>query len=103
MREITLTVVDRAGGEREVTATAGDVLMHVLRDHISVAIGLCGGEISCGSCLVGLDPRWAVPGAGGEEAELIEVLGAGGHARLGCQVVLDASAHRMRVTLLHED
>jgi len=103
LRDITLTVVDHEGGEREVTAAAGDVLMHVLRDNISVEIGICGGEISCGSCLVGLDPRWAVPGAHGEEAELLAVLGAGEQARLGCQIVLDDSAHRLQVTLLHED
>ena len=103
MSEITLTIVDREGTERQITAAAGDVLMHVLRDNISVEIGICGGEISCGSCLVGLDPRWAIPGAGADEAELLEVLGAGEHARLGCQVVLDDSAPRMTVTLLHED
>jgi 2Fe-2S ferredoxin len=105
LSEITLQVIDLEGAERKVTAAAGDVLMHVLRDNISVDIGICGGEISCGTCLVRLEPAWSreVPAAGDDEIDLLDVLGAGDDARLGCQVVLDGRAHRMRVTLLHED
>jgi 2Fe-2S ferredoxin len=103
LSEIILRVIDREGDEQEVAAATGDVRMHVLRDTISVEIGICGGEISCGSCLVGLDPGWDIPGAGGDERELLEVLGAGDNVRLGCQVVLDDRADGMQVALLHED
>jgi len=105
LTDITLNVIDRNGDERSITAATGDVLMHVLRDTISVDIGVCGGEISCGTCLVGLPPDWlqAMPGAGDDEAEMLDVLGAGEHARLGCQVVLDERADGLTVTLLHEE
>jgi len=105
MTDISLTVIDRDGGEREIGAATGDVLMHVLRDNISVEIGICGGEISCGSCLVRLSPDGcqALPAATGDEAELLDVLDAGPHARLGCQVVLDERADGLTVTLLHEE
>jgi len=105
LSEIILTVIDAEGGEREITASTGDVLMHVLRDTISVDIGICDGSISCGTCLVRLAPDWLgqLPGAGADESDLLEVLGAGDHARLGCQVVLDDGAHGMKITLLQED
>jgi len=105
MSDITLQVIDLNGDERTVTAATGDVLMHVLRDTISVEIGICGGEMACGTCMVQLPPDWlqAMPAADGDEAELLDVLGADGHARLGCQVVLDDRADGLTITLLHEE
>lgn len=105
MSEITLIVTDRHGGTREVAAASGDVLMHILRDNISVDIGICDGSISCGTCLVSLEPDWLrdAPGPCADEEELLDVLGAGDGARLGCQVTLDDRARQLQVTLLHEE
>lgn len=105
MSEIQLTVIDRAGDTRQVVSATGEVLMHILRDNIDIDVGICGGEISCGTCLVRLNPEWSISiaTAGEDELEMLEALGAGDNARLGCQIKLDASSDGMQATLLHEE
>ncbi len=105
MSEITLNVTDTDGAGHTLTAQPGDVLMHVLRDNISLDIGVCGGEISCGTCMVRLDPDWSqsLAGPGDDEAEMLEALDAPGGARLGCQVIVGDNLQRGAVALLHED
>ncbi len=100
-----LTVVDRAGEPHEVSAEPGDVLMHVLRDKVDYDIGICGGEISCGTCLVRLSAQWRehITAAGEDETEMLEALDAGADSRLACQIVVDAAAAGMQATILQED
>jgi ferredoxin, 2Fe-2S len=102
---VTLTVIDRAGATRQVIATTGKVLMHVLRDNIDVDIGICGGEMSCGTCLVRLNQDWFenLAAAGEDERDMLDALQARDTARLGCQIVLDETADGMQATLLHEE
>jgi 2Fe-2S ferredoxin len=104
-RNVTLTVIDRAGDTRQLIAATGQVLMHVLRDNIDINVGICGGEISCGTCLVRLTPEWSatIAAAGEDEQDMLDALGAGKHARLGCQLILDEAADGMQATLLHEE
>ena len=52
MADVNLRITDRAGEVRTISAHAGDMLMQVLRDQIDLTLGTCGGEISCGTCLV---------------------------------------------------
>ena len=105
MSEITLTVIDRAGDSRQLVANTGQVLMHALRDQVDINIGICGGEISCGTCLVKLAPEWEanIAAAGEDERDMLDALNAPEHARLGCQIILDAAADGMQATLLHEE
>lgn len=105
MSDIALVVTDTDGAEHALTAQPGDVLMHVLRDNISLDIGVCGGEISCGTCMVRLDADWsrAIAGPGEDEAEMLEALDAVAGARLGCQVILGDNLQGGALTLLHED
>ena len=105
MGEVTLTVIDRDGDSRQLIASTGQVLMHVLRDNIDINVGICGGEISCGTCLVRLAPEWAagIAAAGEDEQDMLDALGAEKHARLGCQIILDEAANGMQATLLHEE
>jgi ferredoxin len=105
LSEVKLTVVDRAGGTHHLICEAGNVLMHVLRDNIDVDIGICGGEISCGTCLVKLNREWfaSIAAASEGEQEMLDALDATDHARLGCQLVLDEKADGMQATLLHEE
>ena len=105
MSELKLTVIDRDGQTHQVAAETGEVLMHVLRDHVDITLGTCGGEISCGTCLVRLSAEWAggIAVAGEDEAEMLEALGAEGNARLSCQIRLDSAADNMQATLLHEE
>lgn len=104
MTEKKLTVVDRTGEPHEVDVASGDVLMHVLRDHIDYDIGICGGEISCGTCLVRLNAQWRehIKAAGDEESEMLDALGAEENARLACQIVVGDDADEMQATLLGE-
>jgi 2Fe-2S ferredoxin len=105
LSEVTLTVIDRNGATRQVIAATGNVLMHVLRDNIDIDIGICGGEISCGTCLVRLNRDWFehIAAAGDDERDMLDALEAQDTARLGCQIVLDETADGMQATLLHEE
>lgn len=102
MTAITLNIVDRDGGEHAVSAAAGTTLMSVLREHVDLTLGTCGGAISCGTCLVRLSPDWAagLAPAGEDEAEMLEALGAeGAEARLSCQLTLDDAADGKTATI----
>ncbi len=104
MSALTLTIIDHAGAEHIVAAQPGDNLMHVLRDDVSTDVGICGGELSCGTCLVRLQGEW--PGAATvseDEADLLDALGAEDGARLGCQLTLDDTVDGLAVTLLQEE
>ena len=102
MSAITLTIIDREGAEHGVSADAGQTLMSVLREHVDLTLGTCGGAISCGTCLVRISPQWAqsLDAAGEDEAEMLEALGAQGPlARLSCQIVLDPAAEGTHVAI----
>lgn len=105
MSEVKLTVIDRGGETRQVSAGTGENLMHVLRDNVDLEIGVCGGEISCGTCLVQLDSDYAeqIAAASEDEAEMLDALGAGGNCRLACQIVLNDKADGLQATILYED
>ena len=101
MTALNLTITDREGQTRTVSATAGDSLMQVLREKIDLTIGTCGGAISCGTCLVSLSPEWlsALPAPDGDEADMLEALSAEDDCRLSCQLILDAAADGQQATL----
>lgn len=105
MNELKLTVIDRDGAAHQVAAETGEVLMHVLRDQVDPMIGICGGEISCGTCLVRLNAEWTerIAIAGADETEMLEALGAGENTRLSCQVKLDDTADNMQAMILREE
>lgn len=79
--------------------------MHVLRDGVDDNVGICGGSISCGTCMVKLNRECfdAMTAAGEDERELLDAFDAPEFARLGCQLTLDTAADGMQVTLLYED
>jgi 2Fe-2S ferredoxin len=103
--EVKLTVIDRGGETHRLSAHTGEVLMHVLRDNVDLEIGICGGEISCGTCLVQLDSDFAerIAAASEDEAEMLDALGAVGNCRLACQIVLNDTADGLQATILYED
>jgi 2Fe-2S ferredoxin len=85
-----LIVTDRDGAVHELSAQAGDVLMVLVRDRVDNTVGVCGGAISCGTCLVQLSPEEAarlIPAAD-DEVEMLEALDAKPGERLGCQIHL---------------
>lgn len=97
MVDVELTIVDRAGETRQVKAQSGQLLMEVLRESVDLTIGTCGGQISCGTCLVQLAPEWArlVSPASEDELEMLEALEAGEGSRLSCQLIVAESASGM--------
>jgi ferredoxin, 2Fe-2S len=103
--EVKLTIIDRDGETHRVSTETGGMLMHVLRDNVDLDIGICGGEISCGTCLVQLNSEFAarIATAGEDEAEMLDALGAQGNARLACQIVLDDAVDGLQATILQED
>jgi 2Fe-2S ferredoxin len=101
LAEVTLTIVDRDGVSRQVTTSVGSVLMEELRESVDVTLGTCGGQISCGTCLVRLNPEWyaELEAPDEDEAEMLEALEAPPRSRLSCQIILDERARDMRATI----
>lgn len=99
-----LIVTDRDGAVHRVDAQPGDLLMPLLRDQVDNAVGICGGVISCGTCLVRVDGDDAdrLAPASVDEAEMIEALTDEAGFRLGCQIVLADDLDGLRVTIAPE-
>ncbi len=101
---VELTIVDRAGQTRQVKAQSGQLLMEVLRESVDLTIGTCGGQMSCGTCLVQISPEWAahLPPASEDELEMLEALDAGEGSRLSCQLVIAETAGGMAAVIAPE-
>jgi 2Fe-2S ferredoxin len=102
--ELVLSVVDRDGSAKDIRARSGEALMPFLRDQIDVTIGTCGGQVSCGTCLVALGEGWTdrVPAPSGDESEMLDALGAEAGSRLACQLVLSDDATGLSLTIAPE-
>ncbi len=101
MADVELTIIDRTGETRQVKAQTGQLLMEVLREAVDLTIGTCGGQISCGTCLVKLSPEWAaqLSSASEDELEMLEALDAGEGSRLSCQLIIAESANSMTAVI----
>ncbi len=102
---VGIKVTGRAGEERLLEASDGDVLMDVLRDNDFDVPGTCGGMASCGTCHVYVDPAWS--GKLGEQAEdeqymleaLAEVVEVRECSRLSCQVTVTGAMDGLAVAV----
>jgi 2Fe-2S ferredoxin len=99
-----LTVTDREGAVHELSAKAGDVLMILVRDGVDNTVGVCGGAISCGTCLVQLSPSEAarLEPPSEEETEMLEALDAKPGERLGCQIHMKPELDGLALTVAPE-
>lgn len=65
-----LILVTRDGEEREMDGATGLSVMEVIRDNgVDELLALCGGCLSCATCHVHIDPRFAAmlpPDGGGK-------------------------------------
>ena len=102
-----LVVVNRAGEEKEIEASAGVSVMEAIRDNgIDELLALCGGCCSCATCHVHVDPAFKdrLPAMSEDEDDLLE---SSDHrdenSRLGCQVPFTADLDGLRVTIAQED
>lgn len=86
-----LLVTELDGAQRSIDAAAGASAMEALRAAGVAGIdAVCGGQCSCATCHVHVDPDWAarLPPAGEFEAELISFLASydPARSRLSCQI-----------------
>ncbi|WP_397584965.1 2Fe-2S iron-sulfur cluster-binding protein [Sphingorhabdus sp.] len=103
---VTLTVISRAGIERDITAGPGLSLMEAIRNAgIDEMLALCGGCLSCATCHVNIDVLRAdaLPSRSEDELELLE--GSeffAANSRLSCQVPVSEALEGARVALAPE-
>ncbi len=96
-----ISVIDRAGQAMALDCDNGDRLMDVLaqRDLVEAT---CGGECSCATCQVYVDPAWVsrLPPQDELELELLdELLNAQGNSRLACQIELSDELDGIAITV----
>ena len=102
-----LTIVNRAGEEKTIEATAGLSVMEAIRDAgFDELLALCGGCCSCATCHVLVDDAW-MDKAGGPNADENDLLDSSDHrgptSRLSCQLEMTAALDGLRVTIAPED
>jgi 2Fe-2S ferredoxin len=90
--DISLTVIDKAGMAHALNAGLGENLMQVIRKRVDMTIGTCGGQISCGTCVVKLCDGWSGGPISEDEQDMLDALDAAPGCRLACQLSLEPAA-----------
>lgn len=102
-----LIVVTRDGTEHTVDATPGLSVMEVIRDHgFDELLALCGGNCSCATCHVHVDPDFAAklrPMSEDEDDLLDSASDRDATSRLSCQILFTAELDGMKVRIAEED
>ena len=102
-----LVVVNRAGEERVVEATAGLSVMENIRDNgFDELLALCGGCCSCATCHIHVDPDFAdkLPAMSEDENDLLDSSDHRDEAsRLSCQIPMTDELDGLKVTIAEED
>lgn len=90
-----IVYIEHDGTDHEVNVPDGHSVMEgAIRNGIRGIDADCGGQCSCATCHVFVDPAWsdAVGSPASDEAEMLEfVLGADKRSRLSCQIKVDPS------------
>lgn len=102
-----LVVVNRAGEEKTVEASAGLSVMEAIRDNgFDELLALCGGCCSCATCHIHVDAAWAdkLPAMSEDENDLLDSSDHRSNAsRLSCQIELTDALDGLKVTIAPED
>jgi 2Fe-2S ferredoxin len=82
------------GARREVEAAVGESVMQAaLNSLVDGIVGECGGDLSCATCHVFVDPEWhdALPAASDDEEDMLEATSEEPtkFSRLSCQIKCD--------------
>jgi 2Fe-2S ferredoxin len=82
------------GQRREVEAADGESVMQAaLNNLVDGIVGECGGDLSCATCHVFVDPEWfpALPEASADEEDMLEATSEEPtkFSRLSCQIKCD--------------
>ncbi|MDQ3402584.1 MAG: 2Fe-2S iron-sulfur cluster-binding protein [Actinomycetota bacterium] len=97
-----MIIVDRDGASQELRPEVGKPLMHQLRPLKVGVIGLCNGNMACGTCHVYVDEdRVAdLPAIDEyEEERLAELKTRRKNSRLSCQLVYEPSMADVTLTV----
>ncbi|MGE8141991.1 2Fe-2S iron-sulfur cluster-binding protein [Novosphingobium sp. NPDC080210] len=102
-----LVVVNRAGEEKEIEASAGVSVMEAIRDNgFDELLALCGGCCSCATCHVYVDPAFAdkVSALSEDENDLLDSTDHRNEtSRLSCQIEMSDALDGLKVTIAPED
>ncbi len=102
-----LVVVNRAGEEKEIEATAGVSVMEAIRDNgFDELLALCGGCCSCATCHVYVDGAFAdkVTPLSEDENDLLDSTDhRTENSRLSCQIEITDALDGLKVTIAPED
>ena len=102
-----LVVVNRAGEEKEIEASAGVSVMEAIRDNgFDELLALCGGCCSCATCRVYVDPAFAgkVSALSEDENDLLDSTDhRTENSRLSCQIEITDALDGLKVTIAPED
>lgn len=102
-----LVVVNRAGEEKTIEASAGVSVMEAIRDNgFDELLALCGGCCSCATCHVYVDPAFAalVKPISEDENDLLDSTDhRTENSRLSCQLEISDAVDGLKVTIAPED
>ena len=102
-----LIVVTREGEERVLDGEIGLSVMENIRDAgIDELLALCGGNCSCATCHVHVDPAHfaRLKPMGEDEDDLLDSTSdRDATSRLSCQIQFEAALDGLRVTIAAED
>jgi 2Fe-2S ferredoxin len=103
----TITITDRSGNERSITAQDGLSLMENIRDAgFDELLALCGGCLSCATCHVFVDEEFAdkLPPVSEDENDLLDSSDVRQpNSRLSCQIPVGPELDGLRATIAPED
>ncbi|MBB4210945.1 2Fe-2S ferredoxin [Rhodothalassium salexigens DSM 2132] len=104
----TIHVTDRDGSQSSFEARPGLTLMEALRGAGYDSIeAICGGNCSCATCHVLIDPDWAdtLPPRANDEDDLVADTDAYDEtrSRLSCQIAVTDALDGLRLTVAPED
>jgi 2Fe-2S ferredoxin len=92
------------GERQEVEAADGESVMQVaVNNLVDGIVGECGGDLSCATCHVFVDPEWfpALGKASADEEDMLEATSEEPteFSRLSCQIKCDKKLHGLVVHL----
>ena len=102
-----LIVVTREGEERELDGETGLSVMEVIRDGgIDEILALCGGNCSCATCHVHVDPAQfgTLKPMSEDENDLLDSTSErDATSRLSCQILFGPGLDGLKVRIAEED
>ena len=102
-----LIVITREGEERAIDADTGLSVMEAIREAgIDEILALCGGNCSCATCHVHVDPAYLdrLPAMSADENDLLDSVDDRDEtSRLSCQLPVTAALEGARITIGADD